>query len=115
LPAPLTFKDYSARASATAIYPGKGEVLGLLYCGLGAANEAGEVAGKIKKMLRDDHMLLTDKRRVAIRQEVGGTLWYLSQVCKEIGCTLEEAAAENLDVLAGRQERGTLHGDGDVR
>jgi hypothetical protein len=42
-------------------------------------------------------------------------LWYLSQVCKEIGCTLEEAAAENLDVLAGRQERGTLHGDGDVR
>lgn len=115
MPAPLTFRDYSARASATAIYPGKDELLGLLYCGLGAASEAGEIAGKIKKMMRDEFMQLTPERRVAIRQEVGGTLWYLSQVCKEIGCTLEEAAAENLDVLAGRQKRGTLHGDGDVR
>lgn len=111
----LTFEEYSNRAETTAIYPGKNELLGLLYCGLGAANEAGEVAGKIKKLMRDDFMQLTAERRIAIRQEVGGTLWYLSQVCREIGCTLEEAAAENLDVLAGRKQRGTLHGDGDVR
>lgn len=111
----LTFDEYSRRASETAIYPGKGEMLGTLYCGLGAAGEAGEVAGKIKKMLRDDNCIMTPERAAAIRKEVGGTLWYLDQLCKEIGTTLAFCAGENLDILASRKERGVLHGSGDDR
>lgn len=113
----MNFLEYQNRASETAIYPeaGTGTPLSVAYCGLGAAGEAGEIANKIKKMLRDDKCSLTYDRRVQIRQEIGGTLWYLSQLSREIGFSLQEAADENLAILASRKERGVLTGSGDNR
>jgi len=111
----LTFDEYQIAAAKTAIYPGKGEILGLLYCGLGAASEGGEVAGKIKKVLRDNNGVVDAVFQRKIADEIGGALWYLAQAATEIGVDLGAIAQDNIAILASRQARGTLHGDGDNR
>jgi NTP pyrophosphatase (non-canonical NTP hydrolase) len=111
----LTFDLYQTLAMETAVYPGKKELLGLLYCGLGTAEEAGEVAGKIKKVLRDNNGIVDDAQRERIKKEMGDVLWYLAGVAKELGISLGSVARENIIKLQGRRERGTLHGDGDDR
>ncbi len=87
----------------------------IVYPTLGLANEAGEVAGKIKKIFRDKGGVVGDAEREALKGELGDVLWYLTQICTELDLTLEEVAAANLEKLGSRQRRGTLHGDGDVR
>ena len=110
----LSFNDYQERTADTAIYPGQGDVMGLAYVGLGLG-EAGEVQGKIKKVLRDDAGQITDEKRAAIAKELGDMLWYVSQTASELGVNLGDIAQANLDKLAGRKERGTLQGSGDER
>lgn len=87
----------------------------IVYPTLGLANEAGEVAGKIKKIFRDKAGVIGEAEREALKQELGDVLWYLSQICTELDLTLEEVAGANIEKLASRQARGTLRGDGDVR
>lgn len=113
--APLSFDTYQSRATRTAIYPGRGELLGLLYTALGLAGEAGEVANKCKKCLRDDGQILTPERRKMIQKELAGTLWYCAAMATELGVSLGDVASGNLDELADRKDRGTLRGDGDNR
>lgn len=87
----------------------------IVYPTLGLANEAGEVAGKIKKIFRDKGGVIGDEEREALKGELGDVLWYLAQICTELGLTLEEVASANLQKLASRQQRGTLYGEGDAR
>ena len=87
----------------------------IVYPTLGLANEAGEVAGKIKKIFRDKGGVVGEAERETLKHELGDVLWYLAQICTELDLTLEEVAAANLEKLASRQARGTLYGDGDVR
>jgi NTP pyrophosphatase (non-canonical NTP hydrolase) len=87
----------------------------IVYPTLGLANEAGEVAGKIKKIFRDKGGVIGEAERAALKDELGDVLWYLAQLCTELDLTLEEVAAANLEKLASRQQRGTLYGDGDTR
>ena len=87
----------------------------IVYPTLGLANEAGEVAGKIKKIFRDKGGVIGDAERDALKGELGDVLWYLAQICTELGLSLDEVAAANLEKLASRQERGTIQGDGDTR
>jgi len=87
----------------------------LVYPALGLANEAGEVAGKVKKIMRDRGGVVTDADRDALRYELGDVLWYLAQLCTELDLTLTDVARANLDKLADRVARGVLHGDGDHR
>lgn len=110
----MELNDYQTRATKTAIYPGKGEITGLLYTGLGLG-EAGEVQGKIKKVLRDDDGVLTNEKRKEIVKELGDVLWYLANCAEELGVNLNEIAINNLYKLQSRQERGTLVGNGDNR
>ena len=109
-----TFNEYQTRTATTAIYPGQGEVTGLLYCALGLG-EAGEVQGKAKKVLRDDDGVLTDNKREAMAAELGDLLWYAAQLATELGVELGDIAQANLDKLAGRKARGVLQGSGDNR
>lgn len=111
----MELNDYQDRAAETAIYPGGGEITGLLYTALGVANEAGEVAGKVKKLLRDDGGYMTYERREQIAKELGDVLWYVAMVAKEIGWKLDGIAYANLSKLAERQSNDTLKGDGDNR
>jgi NTP pyrophosphatase (non-canonical NTP hydrolase) len=114
-PEPLTFEEYQATAHATAVYPHQvpDSLAGVVYCALGLAGEAGEVAGKVKKLLRDGD---SPEKRRKIVAEVGDTLWYIPELLHALGeFKMEDCARENLQKLFGRKERGTLHGDGDVR
>jgi NTP pyrophosphatase (non-canonical NTP hydrolase) len=112
----MDFQTYQAYATETAVYPeaGRGTLLSIAYTALGASGEAGEIANKVKKYLRGDEPL-TYTKRVEIRQEIGGVLWYLSQLSRELGFDLSEAADENIAILASRQKRGVIKGSGDNR
>ena len=109
----MDFSEYQSLSRRTAAYPRAGE--DMTYPALGLCGEAGEVAEKVKKTLRDDGGVLTDERREGLSRELGDVLWYLSQLATEAGLDLEEIAAENLDKLFSRQERGMLRGSGDDR
>lgn len=87
----------------------------IVYPTMGLVNEAGEVAGKIKKIFRDKNGEITETDREALKHELGDVLWYLTQICTELDLTLEEVAATNLTKLFSRLERGTIHGEGDKR
>ncbi|HET9223913.1 MAG TPA: nucleoside triphosphate pyrophosphohydrolase family protein [Roseiflexaceae bacterium] len=87
----------------------------IVYPTLGLANEAGEVAGKIKKIFRDRGGVIGEEDRQALKYELGDVLWYLTQICTELNLTLEEVAAANLEKLFSRLERGQIRGDGDER
>jgi NTP pyrophosphatase (non-canonical NTP hydrolase) len=87
----------------------------IVYPTLGLTNEAGEVAGKIKKIFRDKGGKISEEDREALKQELGDVLWYLTQICTELDLTLQEVASANLKKLFSRLERGQIHGDGDNR
>lgn len=107
--------EYQDIHGRTAIYPGKGKVLGLCYAALGLNGEAGEVAEKIKKTLRDHDGDMSANRALATLAECGDVLWYLTALADELGFTLEDVARVNIEKILGRRERGTLHGEGDNR
>ena len=109
----MTLNDYQVAATKTALYPDSGK--NLIYPILGLCGESGELAEKLKKMIRDDQGLLTDDRRDLMIKELGDVLWYVSQVARELGSTLEEVAQGNIEKLASRAERQQLHGSGDER
>ena len=87
----------------------------IVYPTLGLVNEAGEFAGKIKKIFRDKDGHFADADKEALKGELGDVLWYLTQICTNLGFTLEEVAEANLDKLFSRLERGKIRGDGDNR
>jgi NTP pyrophosphatase (non-canonical NTP hydrolase) len=109
----MDLSDYQRRSRATAIYPGAGD--NLLYPTLGLCGEAGEVAEKVKKMVRDDAGVLSDERRDALAKELGDVLWYLAQLATEAGLELDDIAEANLAKLLSRLERDVLQGSGDDR
>jgi len=81
----------------------------------GLAGEAGELAGKVKKVMRDNQGEFTPEKVQAIKDEVGDCFWYLAQIGSELGFKLSEAVVENRLKLLDRQERGKLGGSGDKR
>ena len=85
------------------------------YLAIAINEEAGEIAGKVKKLIRDDYGVLTEERRLAIIKECGDVLYYLGRMCHFLNSTLEEAAQSNVDKYNDRKSRGKLHGDGDDR
>lgn len=87
----------------------------IVYPTLGLANEAGEVAGKVKKIFRDREGRISDADREALKGELGDVLWYLAQIATELDLSLEEIASANLSKLFDRLERGKIKGDGDNR
>jgi NTP pyrophosphatase (non-canonical NTP hydrolase) len=87
----------------------------IVYPTLGLVNEAGELAGKVKKIFRDKGGQISAEDREALKYELGDVLWYLTQICTELDLTLDEVAATNLTKLFARLERGTIHGEGDHR
>ncbi len=87
----------------------------IVYPTLGLVNEAGEVAGKVKKIFRDKDGVISESDREAIKGELGDVLWYLAAICTELDLRLEDVAAANLEKIFSRLERGVLGGDGDTR
>lgn len=110
------YQNFCNRQDGTVMYPshGKQNIEGISYCSLSLCGEAGEVANKVKKVLRGDRPLTEDVRHDLIK-ELGGAFWYLSMLAMELGYTLEQVAQLNLDTINNRIKRGTLQGNGDNR
>lgn len=106
---------YQDAATATAIYPDRGNIAGLAYCALGLNGEAGEVAERVKKALRDDRGVVSTPSRDAMCLELGDCLWYIANIAQELGLSLSDVARENLKKLARRRAEGKLRGSGSER
>ncbi len=87
----------------------------LVYPTLGLTNEAGEVAGKVKKIFRDKGGVISSADREALKYELGDVLWYLAQIATELDLDLQDIASANLEKLFSRLERGVIRGEGDQR
>jgi NTP pyrophosphatase (non-canonical NTP hydrolase) len=109
----MNFTDYQTKSRRTAKYPSIGHPV--IYPTLGLTNEAGEVAGKIKKIFRDKNGVIGEEERAALKGELGDVLWYLAQVCTELNLSLDDVAEHNIAKLFDRLERGKIGGDGDNR
>ncbi|HEX7039402.1 MAG TPA: nucleoside triphosphate pyrophosphohydrolase family protein [Trueperaceae bacterium] len=112
----MTLGEYQQAARTTALYPAEVRVL---YPTLKLAGEAGEVAEKLGKLMRDEGYLpgqpLTDAQKGALAAELGDVLWYVANLAADLGLSLEEVASGNLAKLASRRARGVIHGSGDDR
>jgi NTP pyrophosphatase (non-canonical NTP hydrolase) len=109
----MEMNEYQIKAVKFAIYPATHRIL---YPALGLTGEAGEVANKVKKFIRDG----ADKesfevKKVEIASEIGDVLWYCANLANDLGFTLSEIAQENYSKLADRESRGKIGGDGDNR
>jgi len=108
----MTFDDYQTEAIKTAIYP---DTMKIIYPSMGVSNEAGEVLGKIKKIIRDKAGVFSDSDKSDIAEELGDTLWYCGVLASDLGIPLSIIAERNLVKLQSRKERGVLGGSGDKR
>ena len=108
----MELNQYQNDAMRTAIFPID---QGIEYTTLGLVSEAGEVAGKVKKIIRDHGGNFNSEQRAAIADEVGDCLWYVAALARELGYPLEHVAHMNLNKLESRARRGTLKGNGDQR
>ncbi|PJE73656.1 MAG: hypothetical protein COV02_01440 [Candidatus Terrybacteria bacterium CG10_big_fil_rev_8_21_14_0_10_41_10] len=109
----MDFKEYQEKSRKTALYPDNGN--NFTYPTLGLAGEAGEVADKIKKVLRDKGGVVSEETKQELEKELGDVLWYLSQIASELGLSLENVAMKNIEKIYSRLERGKLGGSGDNR
>lgn len=87
----------------------------IVYPTLGLVNEAGELAGKVKKIFRDKNGLISEEDRQALKYELGDVLWYMAQIATELDISMQEVAEANLEKLFSRLERGQIKGEGDNR
>jgi NTP pyrophosphatase (non-canonical NTP hydrolase) len=109
----MTFEEYQVESRKTAIYPNKDN--NFLYPILGLAGETGEVAEKVKKLIRDRDNNISQEFKDSLAGELGDVLWYISQIASELGLTLDDIAEHNIEKLYSRMERGKLSGSGDER
>tara|TARA_B100000700_G_scaffold59493_1_gene64855 strand:- start:427 stop:762 length:336 start_codon:yes stop_codon:yes gene_type:complete len=108
--ADMEMNQYQEAARKTAIYP---DEYGLVYTVLGLNGEAGEIAEKIKKSIRDNQSL--EEIKPALIDEIGDVLWYVANLAHEVGISMNEVAIRNINKLQSRSKRNVLHGDGDNR
>ena len=111
----MYIKEYQEQAMRTAQYPAD---VAMAYLALGLAGEAGEVANKIKKVLRgdyDDDPAKAEAALDAAGAELADVLWYVAMLSHELGICLEDLALGNLAKLHMRELNGTIKGSGDDR
>lgn len=108
----MNMDDYQEQSGKTAIFP---KDKALLYLVLGLCSEAGELAGKVKKIIRDDNGEITPEEVDELADENADCLWYHNQINTELGLKSSEVAQRNLNKLNSRLARGVLGGSGDNR
>lgn len=111
----MELNEYQKQAEQSAVYPASGTFGGVLYAVVALVGEAGEIANKTKKIMRDADGEIGELRRMELAKEMGDVLWYLAALAGELGITLEEIAQGNLDKVMKRKAEGKIKGDGDNR
>ena len=107
-----TLEGYQAFVRSTKAYDPEYQ---LVYPILGLANEAGEVAGKLKKIMRDENGQLSQESFKALVAELGDVLWYVTATADDLGITISDIFYENYQKLSSRKARGVIKGSGDNR
>ena len=110
----MNLREYQQQALTTATATGD-EFKDLLHWVLGISGEAGEVAEKIKKIIRDKDGEISEADKQELAKEIGDVLWYLAAFSDHLGLDLQDVAQANLDKLKSRQARGVIGGSGDNR
>ena len=108
----MQLDHYQINAKKTAIYAAEHKIL---YPALGLAGEAGEVANKVKKIMRDGVQKLPPDWKTQLTSEIGDVLWYCAVLADDLGTSLGTIAAQNIEKLEKRKTLGTLQGSGDKR
>lgn len=130
----LTFNQYEEQAIVTKIYDTNirkfitsldiplvenqerlRKILCFIYPVLGMLGEAGEVAEKLKKILRDGSFEINEEEKILLLKEIGDVQWYVADSAQELGSSASEVAQINIDKLRSRRERNVLQGSGDTR
>jgi NTP pyrophosphatase (non-canonical NTP hydrolase) len=114
-PGSIEFADYDRFAICTDLMINRPSLERLQYYTLGLNGEAGEVADKVKKVVRDQHSTFTTDSKEDLLLELGDVLWYISRLAKLCGSTLADVAEANRAKLFARKQQGTLTGSGDNR
>lgn len=109
-----TFDEYQAKALTTA-KSNDDEFKDIMHWVLGVTGEAGEIAEKFKKIIRDKNGNISNEDKTELSKEIGDVLWYLAVLAHQLGLSFEEIANDNLDKLKSRKERGVIGGSGDNR
>lgn len=108
-----TFNDYQEFVKGMKVYPREYSVV---YPTLGLTGEAGEIAEKVKKWVRDEGgQVMSEERREALLGELGDPLWYIAALADDLGYTLQDVVDFNVSKLTSRKDRGKLQGSGDNR
>ena len=109
----MTFEEYQKESRKTALYPNKDN--NFIYPVLGLCGESGEIAEKIKKVIRDEGGIVSEHKKEEIKKELGDVLWYISQIATELGLSLDAVVKLNIEKLRSRLERNKIFGSGDNR
>lgn len=110
----MQFNEYQKQALSTVLSTGDG-FKDLLHWVLGLNGEAGEVAEKLKKIIRDKNGIVGEEDKRELAKELGDVLWYIAVFAHDLGVPLDEVAEGNIAKLASRKQRGKLTGSGDNR
>jgi len=108
----ITLADYQENAIGTRMYP---QEMAIPYCALGLTGEAGEVAEKVKKIIRDKGGVVSEEDKASLKLELGDVLWYVTDMADQLGFSLQEVAQANYEKLESRKNRDKLSGSGDNR
>ena len=110
----MNFDDYQARAMTTAKLSGD-ELKDIMHWVLGIAGESGEIAEKVKKIIRDQNGEFSEHDKTELAKEIGDVLWYLATLAHQLGVSFDDVAESNIAKLKSRHERGVIGGSGDNR
>jgi NTP pyrophosphatase (non-canonical NTP hydrolase) len=102
----MLLNEYQEQAWKTALESAKNPA----YMVANLTSEAGEVAGKYAKWIRDGVL-----DEAGMQKEVGDVLWQIAGLSTVMGWSLADLASKNLQKLAARQMNNTLKGSGDER
>jgi len=106
----MNINEYQKEAKTTALYKDK-----LVYPTLGLTGEAGEIANKVKKILRDSEGKLSNPVREDLIKELGDVLWYVAAIATDLDVDLADVATANINKLKDRMSRNKITGSGDNR
>jgi len=104
----MNFNEYQEQTALTAKYP---KEKALDYCTLGLVGEAGEIANKVKKVIRDNRPV-DEAFKADMKAEIGDVLWYVARLADDLGIKLEDIATYNMEKFLSRLQRGSISGSG---